>query len=61
MKSVEGQSSDIRAGCDILIATASRLEYLLRELTISLADTKVFFLDEADTFFDCEHQRGKCT
>ncbi|MET0292457.1 MAG: DEAD/DEAH box helicase, partial [Steroidobacteraceae bacterium] len=46
------QISGLRSGCDVLVATPGRLLDLVDQGATSLADVKVFVLDEADRMLD---------
>jgi ATP-dependent RNA helicase RhlE len=46
------QITGMRAGCDILVATPGRLLDLVEQKFISLAEVKLFVLDEADRMLD---------
>jgi ATP-dependent RNA helicase RhlE len=46
------QISDLRRGCDILVATPGRLLDLIEQKATSLGEVQVFVLDEADRMLD---------
>ena len=46
------QEQEIRRGIDILVATPGRLLDLMQQRILSLADIKIFVLDEADRMLD---------
>src|SRR5688572_4910003 len=46
------QIDKLRHGCDILVATPGRLLDLAQQRAVSLADVKIFVLDEADRMLD---------
>jgi ATP-dependent RNA helicase RhlE len=46
------QIAGLRSGCDVLVATPGRLLDLVEQGATSLADVKVFVLDEADRMLD---------
>jgi ATP-dependent RNA helicase RhlE len=46
------QMDKLRHGCDILVATPGRLLDLAQQRAVSLAEVKVFVLDEADRMLD---------
>ena len=50
--SLHAQARAIRAGVDILVATPGRLEDLISQRIVSLAEVEVFVLDEADRMLD---------
>jgi len=46
------QISNLRNGCDILVATPGRLLDLCEQRAVSLGEVKIFILDEADRMLD---------
>jgi len=50
--SVYHQMEDIRAGCNVLVATPGRLNHFIENGTIGLKNVKVLVLDEADRMLE---------
>ena len=50
--SLDRQVRELEGGCDLLVATPGRLLDLMEHGHVSLADVKVFVLDEADRMLD---------
>jgi len=49
---IKRASADLRAGCDILIATPGRLLDFVKQGEVDLRRCTFFVLDEADTMLD---------
>ena len=53
-KKIEEQNATVANGCDILIATPSRLKEMLEQTTVDVSQVRHVILDEVDSMLDDE-------